>query len=164
MEKTVLARVAALPRMSLPELKKLWRDVYGEDPPRTKSTFLVRRLAYRIQELCYGVDPAIDARIAAQAPEFRAEAREAGWHLVLPWNVRPPEAAMANWNARMGLARMGVIAGEAALVSAAEGAWLAPGAVIVWEEGQPPAPPSGFELLDQRRYGETWITLLRTPV
>lgn len=56
------------------------------------------------------------ARIAAQAPEFRAEAREAGWHLVLPWNVRPLDAAMADWNARMGRARMEVIAGEAALV------------------------------------------------
>ena len=56
------------------------------------------------------------ARIAAQAPEFRAEAYEAGWRLVLPWNVRPPEAAMAEWNARMGRARMEVMAGEAALV------------------------------------------------
>lgn len=56
------------------------------------------------------------ARIAAQAPEFRAEAREAGWQLVLPWNVRPLDAAMAEWNARMGRARMEVMAGEAALV------------------------------------------------
>ncbi len=56
------------------------------------------------------------ARIAAQAPEFRAEATEAGWRLVLPWNVRPPAQAMADWNARMGVARMQVIEGEAALV------------------------------------------------
>lgn len=53
------------------------------------------------------------ARIAAQAPEFRVEPEG---RLVLPWNVRPPEAAMADWNARMGAARMEVIAGEAALV------------------------------------------------
>ena len=53
------------------------------------------------------------ARIAPQAPEFRLEAD--GW-LVLPWNVRPPEAAMADWNARMGAARMEIRAGEAALV------------------------------------------------
>lgn len=58
----------------------------------------------------------IYARIAPQAPEFRAEAGEAGWRLVLPWNVRPPEAAMVAWNDRMGAARMVVIAGEAALV------------------------------------------------
>lgn len=56
------------------------------------------------------------ARTAAQAPEFRAEQTEAGWRLVLPWNVRPPALAMADWNARMGVARIQVIEGEAALV------------------------------------------------
>ncbi|WP_283176423.1 16S rRNA (guanine(966)-N(2))-methyltransferase RsmD [Gemmobacter sp. 24YEA27] len=53
--------------------------------------------------------------------------------------------------------------GEAALASALEGAWLTPGAIIVWEEGTAPAPPGAFGLLDQRRYGDTWITLLRAP-
>jgi 16S rRNA (guanine966-N2)-methyltransferase len=51
--------------------------------------------------------------------------------------------------------------GEAALASAIEGRWLAPGAVIVWEEGTPPLPPAGFTLLDQRRYGDTTVTLLK---
>lgn len=51
--------------------------------------------------------------------------------------------------------------GDRALASAIAGGWLAPGAVVAWEESaQQPAPP-GFELLDQRRYGETWITLIR---
>lgn len=72
MDKTVLARVAALPRMTLPELKTLWRDLYQEDPPRTKSAHLVRRLAYRIQELGFGVDPAIEARITARAKDLFA--------------------------------------------------------------------------------------------
>ncbi|VDC21259.1 16S rRNA (guanine(966)-N(2))-methyltransferase RsmD [Pseudogemmobacter humi] len=53
--------------------------------------------------------------------------------------------------------------GEAALASAVEGGWLAPGALVVWEEGTAPAPPAGFEPLDQRRYGDTWVTLLRAP-
>jgi 16S rRNA (guanine966-N2)-methyltransferase len=53
--------------------------------------------------------------------------------------------------------------GEAALASAIEGQWLAPGAVIVWEEGAPPVPPPGFTLLDQRRYGDTHVTLLKVP-
>ncbi len=53
--------------------------------------------------------------------------------------------------------------GEAALASARDGGWLAPGAMIVWEEGRPPVPPEGFDLLDQRRYGDTWVTLLRAP-
>ncbi|MCB2124572.1 MAG: 16S rRNA (guanine(966)-N(2))-methyltransferase RsmD [Rhodobacteraceae bacterium] len=53
--------------------------------------------------------------------------------------------------------------GEPALGSLAEGHWLAPGALIVWEEGTPPLPPEGFTLLDQRRYGDTIITLLKAP-
>ncbi len=50
--------------------------------------------------------------------------------------------------------------GEAALQSAKAQGWIAPDAIIVWEEGTPPAPPLGFALLDQRRYGDTWVTLL----
>jgi 16S rRNA (guanine966-N2)-methyltransferase len=53
--------------------------------------------------------------------------------------------------------------GEAALASAIEGRWLAPGAVIVWEEGTPPVPPAGFTQLDQRKYGDTTVTLLKAP-
>jgi 16S rRNA (guanine966-N2)-methyltransferase len=53
--------------------------------------------------------------------------------------------------------------GEAALASAAAGGWLAPGAVIVWEEGTAPTPPEGFTPLDQRRYGDTLVTLLGAP-
>ncbi|MGQ0611539.1 MAG: 16S rRNA (guanine(966)-N(2))-methyltransferase RsmD [Paracoccaceae bacterium] len=53
--------------------------------------------------------------------------------------------------------------GEAALASALAGGWLLPGAMVVWEEGAPPLPPPGFDWLDQRRYGDTHVTLLRAP-
>lgn len=53
--------------------------------------------------------------------------------------------------------------GERALASATAGGWLAPGAVVVWEEGAPPVPPEGFDLLDQRRYGDTVVTILKAP-
>lgn len=53
--------------------------------------------------------------------------------------------------------------GEAALAALAAGHWLAPAAMIVWEDGAPPQPPGGFAFLDQRRYGDTVITLLRAP-
>ena len=53
--------------------------------------------------------------------------------------------------------------GEAALASALAGGWLAPGAVVVWEEGQPPLPPPGLGQLDQRKYGETVVTILQAP-
>ncbi len=57
----------------------------------------------------------------------------------------------------------GKMMGEAALATAARGGWLAPAAMIVWEESQPPAPPEGFTLIDQRKYGDTLVTLLRAP-
>jgi 16S rRNA (guanine966-N2)-methyltransferase len=50
--------------------------------------------------------------------------------------------------------------GARALASAETGGWLTPGATIVWEENAPQEAPPGFSLLDQRRYGDTWITLL----
>lgn len=53
--------------------------------------------------------------------------------------------------------------GERALASCAGGGWLAPGALIVWEEGTAPLPPAGFAAVDQRRYGDTVVTLLRAP-
>lgn len=51
--------------------------------------------------------------------------------------------------------------GELALASAQEGGWIAPGAVVVWEEAAPPPPVPGLTPLDQRRYGDTVVTLLR---
>jgi len=53
--------------------------------------------------------------------------------------------------------------GEAALASCIAGDWLAPGAVVVWEDSTPPLAPEGFTLLDQRKYGDTTITLLKAP-
>jgi hypothetical protein len=51
---SVLRQLAALQTMKLPELQEKWRDLYGTEPPNFKSTFLKKRLAYRIQELFYG--------------------------------------------------------------------------------------------------------------
>jgi 16S rRNA (guanine966-N2)-methyltransferase len=39
--------------------------------------------------------------------------------------------------------------------------WLAPGAVVVWEESAPVVAPAGLTLVDARRYGDTMISLLR---
>ncbi len=51
--------------------------------------------------------------------------------------------------------------GEAALASALDGGWIAPGAVVVWEESTVPVPPDGFAPVDQRNYGDTVVTILR---
>lgn len=53
--------------------------------------------------------------------------------------------------------------GEKALASCLDGGWIAPGAMIVWEENTPPQVPEGLILLDQRKYGDTLVTLLRNP-
>jgi len=53
--------------------------------------------------------------------------------------------------------------GEVALAAVTQGGWLAPGAMVVWEEGAAPAVPEGFVLADQRKYGDTIVTLLRAP-
>ncbi len=50
--------------------------------------------------------------------------------------------------------------GEKALAAANAGGWLAPGALVVFEENAP-ASPAGFTALDTRRYGDTHISLLR---
>jgi hypothetical protein len=54
MNDSVLAQVAALPEKSTAELKQLWRDLYDREPPSGNKPFLIKRLAYRIQELAYG--------------------------------------------------------------------------------------------------------------
>jgi len=51
--------------------------------------------------------------------------------------------------------------GERALAAALAGGWVAPGALIVWEESAAVVPPAGLTLLDARRYGETMISILR---
>ncbi len=53
--------------------------------------------------------------------------------------------------------------GEAALATAIKGNWVASQALIVWEENTPPTLPTGFTLIDQRKYGDTLVTLLRAP-
>ena len=52
--------------------------------------------------------------------------------------------------------------GEAALTSCHKDGWIAPDAVVVWEENLAPTRPAGFSALDQRKYGDTLITLLRS--
>jgi hypothetical protein len=42
--------------MTAPELKALWQSLYAKEPPPFNKTYFVKRLAYRIQELEYGVD------------------------------------------------------------------------------------------------------------
>ncbi|MBQ2261309.1 MAG: 16S rRNA (guanine(966)-N(2))-methyltransferase RsmD [Loktanella sp.] len=51
--------------------------------------------------------------------------------------------------------------GLTALEVALREGWISPAALIVWEEARGQVAPPGFTVADQRRYGETWVTLLR---
>ncbi len=51
--------------------------------------------------------------------------------------------------------------GERAIASAVAGGWLAPGALVVWEEGAAMSAPAGLTPLDARRYGSSMISLFR---
>lgn len=54
MDSTVLKQLAELGDMPYPALKERWRSLYGTQPPAYKREHMIRRLAYRIQELAYG--------------------------------------------------------------------------------------------------------------
>lgn len=50
--------------------------------------------------------------------------------------------------------------GELALAALTPG-WLAPDALIVWEDSTAPLVPVGLTQLDQRKYGDTLVTILQ---
>lgn len=57
----------------------------------------------------------------------------------------------------------GAALGEKAIASCLANGWIAPGAMIVWEDSVAPVVPAPLEQIDQRRYGDTLITLARMP-
>jgi Protein of unknown function (DUF2924) len=54
MSDTILARIAALKTRSTPELRDMWRELFGREPPVLGRRYLEDRLAYRVQELHFG--------------------------------------------------------------------------------------------------------------
>ena len=66
MTSPVLRQIAGLPKLSHAELKLLWKEYFGVEPPAYRRGFLVRGLAHRLQELAYGgLKPAYQARLDA---------------------------------------------------------------------------------------------------
>jgi len=54
MSDSTLRQIAQLSKLSFPELQERWRSLFGSEPPAYHRRFLMKRLAYRIQELAYG--------------------------------------------------------------------------------------------------------------
>ena len=97
MSDSVLAQLAALPAKTTPELKQLWRELYDREPPSFNRDFLVKRLAYRIQELAYGglsaraetkLDRLIaeeEARLGGKLAKRKGDRPIAGTRLIRQW-------------------------------------------------------------------------------
>ena len=51
--------------------------------------------------------------------------------------------------------------GELALQSCIAGQWIAPKALIVWEDSAPHPAPPGFTPVEVRKYGESYVSVLR---
>ena len=54
MSDSIVKQIAGLHRLSAAELKDRWRELFGTEPPGYNRTFLIKRLAYRLQELTHG--------------------------------------------------------------------------------------------------------------
>ncbi|MBF0590062.1 MAG: DUF2924 domain-containing protein [Magnetococcales bacterium] len=54
MTMNVMKRLAELPEKTTPQLKALWRELFDKEPPGYDRRFMIKRLAFRIQELAYG--------------------------------------------------------------------------------------------------------------
>jgi hypothetical protein len=51
---SVLAQIAALKTKSTPDLRDMWRELFGKEPPVLGRRYLEDRIAFRIQELRLG--------------------------------------------------------------------------------------------------------------
>ncbi|MGR3568782.1 MAG: 16S rRNA (guanine(966)-N(2))-methyltransferase RsmD, partial [Pseudooceanicola nanhaiensis] len=72
----------------------------------------------------------------------------------LPENTEPP-ATLVFLDPPYGRAL-----GAPVLTACRSGGWIAPDALIVWEENTGQTAPDGFSLIDSRRYGDTHVTFL----
>jgi hypothetical protein len=54
MSDPVLAQIAGLKTKSTPELRDMWRELFGKEPPALARRYLEDQLAYQLQVLRYG--------------------------------------------------------------------------------------------------------------
>jgi hypothetical protein len=94
MTDTILAQIAALKAKSTPELRDMWRELFGKAPPALGRRYLEDRIAFRVQELHFGglsdqarrkLDTLID-QLEPKAARRRDPGRPiAGTRLVREW-------------------------------------------------------------------------------
>lgn len=75
-DQSVLRQIDELHHMSVGQLRKRWASLFGSDPGRLGRNYLIRRLAYRIQELVYGgLSPEARRKLQALASDASADKR-----------------------------------------------------------------------------------------
>ena len=96
MTQAVIAQLAALKSMSMPDLKARWQVLFNTAPPPYNRRFLESRLAYRVQELAFGgLSNAAQERLKALAEQVGPKGRSkrpvenfrpvAGTRLIREW-------------------------------------------------------------------------------
>jgi hypothetical protein len=50
LQNNVLAQITGLPKLSIPEVKKLWCDLYGNEPQHASKSYLIKQISYRLQD------------------------------------------------------------------------------------------------------------------
>lgn len=54
MKPSIAKQINSLEDQSIEAIKVLWKDIFGTQAPPHSKTYLIPRLAYRLQELAYG--------------------------------------------------------------------------------------------------------------
>jgi hypothetical protein len=108
---SVLKQLAVLSKMSLEQLREKWLELFGGEPPFYKSQFMIKRLAYRIQELYYGglsetakaalknfaaSDPVATANLSIPEQKSGADRILPGTRFVRIWNGKRYEVITGN--------------------------------------------------------------------
>ncbi len=50
---SIAAQITQLPELPMPEIKAIWRRLFGDDAPTHNRQFLERRIAYKLQEIAF---------------------------------------------------------------------------------------------------------------
>ena len=83
--RTAVAQVHELPNLSFPEIKALWRKLFGGETPTHNRQFLERQLAYKLQEVEFRkVDPGLldrnNKKIASLIATGKLRKRDRDFH------------------------------------------------------------------------------------
>jgi hypothetical protein len=85
-EPSIAAQVVALTKLSVPELRLKWQEVFGEATTQRHKQYLVKRIAWELQRRHFGreLSPEAKARLHELQEEFRTtpptEWFKGAWH------------------------------------------------------------------------------------